>query len=276
MDARESLLGSIEAAGPLEDRSPSLRAPVYVLSDPDWPSAITSAAPDSVCVQRYTDATTYLDALAGNVAVAFLAASIPDSKLKAVAKQTIATSEHAQIVLIATDSAQLLRCEVPHDETITIDDRKDLDATIKRLYIRAYYSTTIQQYYKVGLSIQNCEMRQTADGSEQNERHQNLVKTHELLRSFLEQFRSYLTVEDLRAIKRRDSVLRPLMGDVKEGPDPTSLGLPQSCPDCDLDWTVWHGHRLRHGYEKIGANTWSCTACGQILTDGDPDNYRVG
>ena len=95
------------------------------------------------------------------------------------------------------------------------------------------------------------------------------------MRSYLRQFRAELDPDDLKAMENRGDRLERLSAASKSGPDPSLVGLPDSCPDCGLDWSVWHGPRLRNGYQKIGAHSWRCTQCGTVLSNAGPDNYRI-
>ena len=81
--------------------------------------------------------------------------------------------------------------------------------------------------------------------------------------------------DDLAAIKSRPDRLEPFVTSAKRGPDPSTLGLPDACPGCGLDWTAWHGPGLKDGYHRLGANTWECTQCGHITGDTDPQGYHV-
>jgi rubrerythrin len=210
------------------------------------------------------------------VAVTVLDATLPEEKLQEAVARTVSKSAHARIALVATDGAQLLRCEAPHDEAFVFPEEKDtFGSLIKRLYVRSYYSATIERYYKVRFSIRNREIQLSDEEIENDEQIQRLRKAAKVFQSHLELFRNVLKSEDFEAMEDRSDRLESLAANSKNSSSPEAVGLPESCPDCELDWTSWHGTRLRNGYERIGANTWRCTGCGTIIADNDPDNYKL-
>lgn len=269
---REGVFDSASPEEPIANRTPSLRATVFLLAGAET-REVGSLIPDRIEVRTFTDRSSFRRELGGDVAVAML--SVPAGGADpATVRRTICESPHARIGLVATDGAQLLDCETPHDEAVVLpDEREEIPAVVKRLYVRAYYAATVQRYYKVCLSIKNREISRRANGQD---RLSELQETRNLLESYLQRFRRFLTSADFEAMSSREDRLRSLARAAKNDPDPGALDLPDACPDCGLDWTDWHGRRLRNGYERIGAGTWRCTGCGGVIADNDPDTYQVG
>lgn len=261
-------------AGDRRTHSPSLQAEIYLLANQELGTQAQSLIPDQITVQGYTTTSSFFDDLSGTVAVAVLDVRIVASKIKDVVARTIRESEHARIALLATDGAQLLGSEIPHDEAFVFPEETDaFKSDIKSLYIRSYYAATLERYYKVCFSMQNRKTR--LDDPESDEQFQRLQGARERLESHLRMFRRVLSEEDLEAITNREHRLQSLSKSAKNTPPPDAVGLPDACPDCGLDWTVWHGSKLRNGYERIGADTWRCIDCGNIMDDMDPDNYKI-
>lgn len=272
---REGVFDSASPEEPIANRTPSLRAKVFLLAGPET-REVESLIPDRIPVRTFADRSSFRRELGGNVAVAML--SVPAGGADpATVRRTISESPHARIGLVATDGEQLLDCETPHDEAVVVpDERDEVPSIVKRLYVRAYYATTVQRYYKVCLSINNREIGQKGDTAADADRLSELQEIRNLLESYLQQFRQFLTSEDFEAMSSREDRLQSLARAAKNNPDPSALDLPDACPGCGLDWTDWHDRRLRNGYERIGAGTWRCTGCGEVIADTDPDNYRVG
>jgi hypothetical protein len=256
--------------------SPSLHAEIILLSDKEWMEAVKPAIPDRITTRTCSSYEQFLSDLSGKVAVAVLDATLAEEKLRKAVARTVSESAHARIALVATDGAQLLRCEAPRDESFVFPEKRDsFDSLIKRLYVRSYYSATIERYYKVRFSIRNREIQLSTEERDADERIQRLENAAKVLQSHLELFRNVLKQEDFEAMQDRPDRLETLAARSKNSSSPEAVGLPESCPKCELDWTSWHGSRLRNGYERIGANTWRCTGCGTIMADNDPDNYRL-
>jgi len=252
----------------------TLRAEITILAGEEKWSQVNEHIPNELPVERFQSVQTYLSEVSGNVAVTLVTPKLPDQKIERVVRRTLSESEHARIALIATDPRVLLRCEVPHDDAFVLPDEADEFAeAIKHLYIRAYYGVTTDRYYKLSLAIKNHETR-PADEVD-SEKLQQLRRSCQRAESYLAQFRTFLDQNDFDTMKARDPRYSDLIESASTA-DPSDFNLPDSCPECDLDWTRWHGPRLRIGYEQIGANTWRCTDCGHIMADNDPDNYRVG
>lgn len=256
---------------------PPLLAELFVLGDREYRSRISAVTPDKISNEEFASAEAYVDALSGRVALAVVSVERPDEQLEWIVRQTLRASEHARIVLTASDGAALLRCEVPHDESFVLPEERDaLEAAIKELYVRAYYSVTLDRYYKIGLAIKtHGEATDPGDRIDEETLGQWREKRMRL-RSYLEQFRAFLGPDSFKAIASRGDRFDALVGSADREGNPSAIGLPDSCPDCRLDWTTWHGTQLGTGHEQIGANTWRCTRCGHTLADDDPENYRIG
>lgn len=251
-------------------RSLSLQAETFVLAETCWWDELEPMLPTEVSARHFTSPATYLEELSGNVAVALVSATVSAETRERVVRETYSRSRPTRIVFLATDGADLLACEAPYDRGFVFpDERDEFESAFKRLYVRAYYVVALERFYEIGLSIRNRELGDDEDELE------TLRRARRRVRSYLLQFRAYLDPEDFEAIENRDDRLGGMLETVAGSSDPTSLGLPATCPDCGLDWTSWHGPRRRDGYERIGASTWRCTGCGHVVANPDPDNYRV-
>ncbi len=249
-----------------------MRASVAVLANADWCERIRAATPDQITVESATDPAAFEDALGGNVAVALLARDYSAERLKAVVASTISASTHAHVALLGeprpADDA------VPRDaEFVPPLDREEFGARVERLYLQAHYAATLERYYSVSVKIRNAEL--WGDEAVDDDHLDRLRTVRDRSRRYLRQFRAALDEESLSALKSRSDRLEALVADSKPTPDPRARGLPDSCPACGIDWTTWHGRGLRNGYQKLGANTWQCTNCGETLADPSPSGYRV-
>lgn len=261
---------------PPERKQPTLHGEVFVLASESFGAKIRAALTADLTVRTFTNPGECSEALSGNVALVILSAALSEDLMDRMVREAIVASPHARLCLVASDGAQLLRTEVPHDEAAVAPMSKDeFTDLVKRLYVRAYYDATITRFYKIAFSIKNLTVGPGAENADVDERVPKLESSRDLLQGYLTQFRNYLEPEDLTALKNRDEQLEELAKSSKRGVSPAELGLPDKCPDCALSWTEWHGRGRRDGYEKIGANTWRCTGCGHILADTDQNNYRV-
>lgn len=253
-------------------QKPPLRASVAALASERCRKRIHDAAPDRITVESFTDPSAFEGALTGNVAVALLARDYPADRLETVVKRTITASQHARIALLGTKRQA--------DETVPCDaefvppiDRDDFVARLKQLYIRAHYAATLERYYTVSVKIRNAEL--AGDDAVGEEHVDRLREVRDRSRRYLRQFRAYLGEESLSALKSRTDRLEALVSDARQAPDPAKHGLPESCPECSLDWTEWHGRGLENGFQKLGANTWQCRKCGETIADASPSDYQV-
>lgn len=274
--SENGIFGPVPSEPPVEDRSPSLRAKVVSVADAETQNVIDRGVPARLTLKQVADQEEFCETVTGNVAVVLLSVTT-EVELEPLVKEAVSSSPHARVMLIADDGAQLLQCDVPHDEAVVLpDEYETFQSLVRRVYIRAYYAAATQRYYKVCLSIRSREIQLQPDAIDDDERLEKLRQVQTLLQSYLRQFRGHLKPADMEAMANRTDRLQRLAQSSKNDPDPTTVGLPERCPECDLDWTEWHDQRLRNGYESIGANTWRCTRCGSVLADEDPDNYRVG
>lgn len=219
---------------------------------------------------------TFSDALSGNIAVVLLSMALSDDRLLKSASRTVQATSYTRIGLLAGHEENGKDVRGPHDEIFhQSSDRKTFQNRIKRLYVRAYYDATLQRYYTVNLAAQNRKLGLDEETAADDDQLQKLTDSVELLESHLERFRQYLQPGDIEAILTRSERIESMLTDVKKDHDPTVRGLPRGCPNCGLAWDEWHGPRLEAGYEKIGADTWRCTRCSNVIAGDDPDNYRV-
>lgn len=248
-------------------------AEVFVVAGDGLTEVIKPLLPAEIPVEYFTSPDAYREAVSGNVAVVFLSASLRESCLRELITETLSRNGDARFGLLATDGTQLLQSDVLEDAGFVFpQDTEKFKSLAKRLYIRAYYCVAIKRYYRIGLRIRNRELQLD---SEPDDELKTLRKSRERIRRYLEQFRLYLGPEDFKAISTRTDRTDEFLDSRTVSQDPTQIGLPTSCPECDLDWTTWHGSKQGNGYERIGANTWRCTACGRVIGNGEPDNYRV-
>lgn len=258
---------------PLETRSLSLRAELVILAGEELWSTVDPLLPVDIPVTHRTTPAEFRAALSGNVAVALFPARMPDHLIEELTAATLSSCEHARIGLLATDGSHLLRCDHPYDMgSVFPDESAEFPELLKRLYVRAYYCVALERYYRIGLSIRNQQVRDEGDPDHDLA---TLEQARQRVRTYLDAFKRYLGPEDVEAISSRSDRLEVFLGSQLAESDPAQVGLPDACPGCHLDWTTWHGPRQRCGYERIGAGTWRCTACGHVMADSDPDNYRV-
>lgn len=262
---------------PIQERSPTLRADISLLVPrADRRATVERLIPDRISVRSFTDPDTFVRELNGNVAVAILSLTVSEECLRAVVRRLVAESEHAQIALLADESIDFLDCEIPHDELFVPPlASEEFIPLIKRVYIRAYYSVTLERVYQLGLSTQYHEMQVQAGESDDDGRLERLEESTKLTKAYLAEFRRYLQPEDFEALSNRGETLHSIASFEEAGSDPSVHGLPDSCPDCGLDWTRNHGPRFGNGYESIGANAWRCTRCSHVIANPGPENHRV-
>lgn len=113
---------------------------------------------------------------------------------------------------------------MPHDDEFVLPEERDsLQRALKHLYIRAYYSVTIERYYRVCLSIENYER---AGGTVEEESVEKLYTARRRVHSYLRQFRAFLDTEDFGAIATREDRYNELIETGHRGGNPTAAGLP--------------------------------------------------
>ncbi|MFB6268817.1 MAG: hypothetical protein ABEH83_02660 [Halobacterium sp.] len=265
--------GEADAPDSPDDRqTPPLRASVSVLASDGWREAVAAAVPDGITVESFAEPAAFEDALSGNVAVALLARDYSAQRLAAVVEATIAASRHAHVGLLGEprpgDGA------VPRDaEFVPPLDRDAFGERVEQLYLQAHYAATLERYYSVSVKVRNAEL--WGEEAVDDDHLDRLKAVRDRSRRYLRQFRAALDEDSLAALKSRSDRLEALVADAKPTPDPGARGLPDACPDCGIDWTTWHGRGLGHGFQKLGANTWQCTNCGEVLADPSPSDYQV-
>lgn len=250
-------------------------ADVLILTKGVRPAPLDSLLPSELPVHYCDTVAEFRDRFSGNIGLVLLPAHLPDEQLEQLVRETLMHSHAARVVFIATDGRHLLRCEVPHDTSFVLpDEADDLHTAIKHLYVRAYYDVMSERYYKVSLSVENLRHGDADDNGKESI--DDLERQRKQLKSYLVAFQQFLTAEDLNELMRRDQRYNTLFKTSWKDVDPSSFGLPDACPSCNLDWATWHDSRLQNGYTQIGAKTWRCLNCGEILAENDPDNYRIG
>lgn len=269
--------GAASTSDGFSDTPPQLNAEIFVMTETDWWPKITEAIPDELPVRTFRSIAAGISALSDNIALVIISASVPDEQLRRLIRQTLVKSGHARIVLLASEHVRLLQSEVARDEDFVFpEELEDLEMGIKKQYVQSYYEVTLDRYYKVCLAISNYEQAAEKDAADDDVDLEQLEARQHQLRSSLDRFRRYLNQDDYDDIVSRKHRYTDLTDRRSRSSTPSTYGLPDSCPDCGLDWTTWHDGSKRYGYEMTGAQTWRCTDCGHIIAENDPDNYRVG
>lgn len=272
----EELVREAPSELPPNRAAPALNADVFLLAERSCWSPVRSVVPDELTLRTFEEVDDFQSALSGNIALVLLSLSYDEDILEESIKEVITASPNARIAVIAAEFGDLYHTDLPYDEGVVRPvDREEFDRLVKRLYIRAYYAVTLQRFYKVSITVRNRELRNRAEDSSDDERLERLKTVRVLLQRYLQTFVRHLDSEDFEAMRNREDRLEQFVTAAKSGPDPSALGLPKACPDCDLAWDTWHGRRLQNGYERLGADVWQCTGCGSVLSNPDPTNFHV-
>lgn len=252
---------------PMEEREPTFQGQIVLLAPQvTWKSIVHDVVPDRIDVRVVETEEEYADTISGNVAVALLPATLSRERLTALVRLSLQRSPHVQLVAYDEDVTEAERERLPVDDVYRRSSERDLKAILERMYFRAYYSATLARIYRVNISLlssKHARPTRDAGGDPQPEK---LEEVSDLLESYLKRFRSHLEREDIEDLRGRNEFVRGVNASSRSRFDPGVWNLPRSCPNCDLDWTVYHGPRLGQGYENVGANTWRCVQCSEIIT----------
>ena len=273
----ESLIEhSVDSDAPLEDRQPNLRANIIGLVSPQFQcDQFHERVPSGIECQCFTDPGSVADAISSSVAVIIVSLDYDAAVYRELVQETLTTSSHIQIALLAREDHDIPK-QIPNDEVFTPPfDPESVKEAIARLYIRAYYSSTLEAFYELNIKVTSYRMQLKNGVADDTERLERLEKATDVLESHVKQFRDYLRPEDVRELWARNNGLREFLQQSAARFDPAVLGLPSACPECGLDWTVQYGSKLGNGFERIAANTWRCTRCSHVIANPGAANKFV-
>lgn len=251
----------------MADREPTFRAQIVLLAPQvTWKSIVHDVVPNRIDVIVVETVDEYAEELSGNVAVSLLPATLPRERLRGLARYSLQRSPHIQLIAYGENVSEGEKEKLPVDDYYSRDSDRDLKAVLKRMYFRAYYSATLARIYQINITLVSRKHATPTAETGDDPEPKKLEDAAELLQSYLTRFRSHLDQRDIEDLRGRNTFVREVNGTSKSRFDPAVWNLPRSCPNCDLDWTVYHGPRLGQGYENIGANTWRCTRCSEVIT----------
>lgn len=251
---------------PMEDREPTFRGQIVLLAPQvKWKSIVHDVVPDRIDVLVVETAEEYDEAISGNVAVSLLPASLSRERLMALVRRSLQQSPHIQLIAYDENGTEAEDERLPADDLYSRDGDRSLKEILERMYFRAYYSATLARIYQVNITLLT-RKHATPTPETGDQEPEKLEEVVELLQTYLNRFRSHLEREDIEDLRGRNEFVRGVTSSTRSRFDPEVWNLPRSCPNCDLDWTVYHGPRFGQGYENVGANTWRCIRCSEIIT----------
>lgn len=254
----------------------SFDAALFVL-DPDETRRrrLDEALPDRIPRRLFEAPRTFDSAVSGNVAVAAIALSIPPERVAISVERTLSVSPHAHVVLLADEEGEVPESEIPRDRIATPPVDREMAELLVRMYLRSYYSAALERFYTLNIASNELERRAERGDGAAADRLASVEEVRSRVKAYLEDIRPYLEPEDLYELSDRGESVRSAATSPDQGSDPSIWGLPAACPNCDLDWTVYHGPNRGNGYERIGANTWRCANCSHVIANPDPSDRHV-
>lgn len=217
--------------------------------------------------------TAAVSAVDASIAVLLTFCSFEEEDLARLIATTRRVSPHAEIGIMARDSADLIDVDVARDEElISPVSWSEFVEVIDGMVRRARYSATLQRYFKATLAANDRRIAVGDDPAEDDE-YRHLEAKIERLQDRLDELTAAMNSNDYAAMLQR--LNRGEEADREDSPrsKPAIFGLPDACPACDLEWGTWHGPRLGYGYEGIAAFVWRCTNCNHVISNPDP-NFR--
>lgn len=273
----ESLITlSGNSADAFQDRQPNLRANIIgLVGQQSQRERFHDLIPGGIECQCFTTPDTFAEAISRSVAVIVLSLDFDESVYRGLIQQTLSTSSHIQIALLATENHRATE-PIPNDEVFTPPfDPESVKRDVARLYIRAYYSSTLEAFYGLNIEATTYRMQLEHGAGGDPEQLERLETAANVLESHLKQFRDHLTTEDVRELSARDEGIREFLQTPSARFDPAALGLPSACPECGLNWTENDGSQFGDGFERIAANTWRCTRCSHVISNPGSSNQYV-
>ena len=253
-----------DPAIPIEERSPNLNAEVCgLVADQPEKARVRNLIPSGIDRTIVSNLESFEVQLSKNSAVVVLSLTFDEAEIRRLIHRALTTSKHIQIALFGRQEATAET--LPHDAHF--HPPFDVNAgqqRMARLYIRAYFSSTLEAFYQLNIQALNHEMRDPGR-AEEGARLERIEKSRALLRRHLGEFTSYLDADDIQDLSLSQGDVAESTTALESRFDPRTLGLPPACPECDLTFEEYHGEDLGDGYEKIAAKTYRCTRCSHVI-----------
>ncbi len=230
-----------------------------------------------VTFEVFTTPDSAVDAIDRWLAVLVVSATFPDDDVEMLVYTARGRSPFCHVALLSKEAARLDELEVPRDEELTSPlTWGEFGETITSMLLRAQYLAGLQHYYKQSLALNTRRIRLKGEDVETDPEFTALEEELARLEGRLDGLSEQFSPEEYRAVMGRiQEENHHTPGEGKPVANPATFGLPDSCPRCGLEFGIWHGPMLGHGFERIAANVWRCTECNQVMDNPDPSNRRI-
>lgn len=217
----------------------------------------------------------FRERLSEEVAVTLLPSSGSDDSRRNLIRSVMAQSPHTHIGMFIPTNSLAGTESLPADVTFEWPLDDSFGQQLIRLYLRAYYSATLERYFELNISIQNHQLQTRESRKSSGDDLRRLERSAARTKSLLDHIRSRLTEEDLQGLLTRPDTFRKALEPPNPTVDPSIDDLPDHCPDCTQPWGDWDDARNGFGYRQIAARVWRCQSCGYVVANPSPDGYHV-
>lgn len=230
-----------------------------------------------VTFEVFTSPTEALPALDQSLSVLVTAVTFDQEDIEMVVYTARGRAPFSHVGLLARDMAAIGELDVPYDEALTSPlPWPEFVKTLESLFVRSQYLAGLQRYYKQSLALTNRRLGLSGTDPESDEKYQAIEAELERLEGRLDALFEHFSSADYRSVMSR--IQEGHDGHISDGQavtDPNIFGLPEECPGCGLNWGVWHGPALGHGFARIAANVWRCTECDHVIDNPEPSHRHI-
>lgn len=230
-----------------------------------------------VSFEVFPSPTEALPALDQSLAVLVTDATFDEEDIETLVFTARARGPFSHVALLGRDMGTIDSLDIPYDEALTSPlTWSEFEKALGSLFVRSQYLAGLQRYYKQSLALTNRRLALGGSGPESDEQYQAIEAELERLEGRLDALFEHFSSADYRSVMSR--IQEGPDGQVSEGQpvtDPKIFGLSEECPGCGLDWGVWHGPALGHGFARIAANVWRCTECDHVIDNPDPSHRHI-
>lgn len=273
--------GTEDGRGPSDDRNEAEtdRGPTIVHVDENEKRArwVANRLQDDVSFRAFGDPEDALEVIDRSLAVLVVSGAFDDTAIETLVYTALARAPFCHVALLSRDREPIAGLDVRADAELTSPlTRAEFGDVIDSLYLRATYLAGLQRYFRLSLALNDRRIRLKGKNTRADETFLNMEAELERLEGRLDALSEQFSAEDYRELMSRlQRQGKHSMGVGTPVTNPQIFGLPETCPDCGLEWGVWHGPTLGHGFERIAANVWRCTECDRVIDNPDPSHKRV-
>jgi len=204
--------------------------------------------------------------------VAVVSSAFADGSAESLVEIVRTESPLCRVLAVRQRTAQFPAFESADSLTKPVFE-EDLRAAVECLLRRLNYQLALQLYYRTTMDLAAHDGASPGETSDSEEA-EHLRQQASTLRSRLSEYREALSDEDVAAVMR---ALTSDNEDTDSKEQVDSKYWPDTCTNCGEEW---ESEAEAASLKRIAAYVWRCTACGNVLLEGDlgrgqPNVYRT-